>query len=447
MPLRFSTSLAVLFAGCSVHAAVAQTATIVEFPDPALFYQNTTFFIDGGVGYVPSFDNDTLWSFSMTTGELLDPDGLALPAPGTASDPYVFPNGRLALPGWFPEQGLYFASVSDPADMKEEGFIGLGPNANVQGQNIAGDCGCVVGFIASFPNDTLYSFNAATLELADPDGLLLPGNPDRIAWSVGRVAIVDTTNGRIIVANVLNPAAMELAGVIELPQPATFGSNDNIVFAADSPVGFVSTNERVLYSFNVETLQLLDPDGIAFGNQQFGDHIAIHGDVVACVWSRGLSFIDVSDPADMTLISNGNFGGTVAPQGNATVAFSVDGSRAAVPVVYPGNLVYTFEVATGEQVSPPLAVDDQPNYLTVYGGNEIAVLCSGNDADNVWLIDGLLGVFGDINGDGAVDVLDLLLLLAAWGDCPPPPGACPADLNGDGTVDVLDLLLLLANWS
>jgi hypothetical protein len=49
---------------------------------------------------------------------------------------------------------------------------------------------------------------------------------------------------------------------------------------------------------------------------------------------------------------------------------------------------------------------------------------------------------GDLNGDGVVDVLDLLALLDAWG---PNPGH-PADLNGDGVVDVLDLLILLDNW-
>ena len=47
----------------------------------------------------------------------------------------------------------------------------------------------------------------------------------------------------------------------------------------------------------------------------------------------------------------------------------------------------------------------------------------------------------DINGDGTVDVADLLDLLAAWGAT-----SGPADINGDGIVDVADLLLLLAAW-
>jgi serine protease AprX len=57
-----------------------------------------------------------------------------------------------------------------------------------------------------------------------------------------------------------------------------------------------------------------------------------------------------------------------------------------------------------------------------------------------------LGIPGDVNGDGAVDINDLLQLLAAWGDCPDPPADCPEDLNDDGVVDIFDLLELLANW-
>jgi murein tripeptide amidase MpaA len=52
------------------------------------------------------------------------------------------------------------------------------------------------------------------------------------------------------------------------------------------------------------------------------------------------------------------------------------------------------------------------------------------------------GIVGDLNDDGSVNVLDLLMLLDAWGPC----DECPEDLNGDGAVNVTDLLLLLANW-
>ena len=51
---------------------------------------------------------------------------------------------------------------------------------------------------------------------------------------------------------------------------------------------------------------------------------------------------------------------------------------------------------------------------------------------------------GDIDGDGAVAVPDLLTLLAAWG---PTGGVCQlADFDLDDIVGVPDLLTLLANW-
>jgi hypothetical protein len=49
---------------------------------------------------------------------------------------------------------------------------------------------------------------------------------------------------------------------------------------------------------------------------------------------------------------------------------------------------------------------------------------------------------GDINGDGEVNVDDLLILLGAWGTSDPD-----ADLDGSGTVDVDDLLILLGSWT
>jgi len=50
---------------------------------------------------------------------------------------------------------------------------------------------------------------------------------------------------------------------------------------------------------------------------------------------------------------------------------------------------------------------------------------------------------GDVNGDGLIDAVDLLALLAAWGPCP----GCPEDLNDDDAVDVLDLLIVLGEWT
>ena len=92
-----------------------------------------------------------------------------------------------------------------------------------------------------------------------------------------------------------------------------------------------------------------------------------------------------------------------------------------------------------------------PDELGVYDSNTGTLILGPWNIDIQTGENGALGVacfgFGggtcpeDINGDGVVDVLDLLALLAAWGN----PGG-PEDINGDGVVDVLDLLMLLAAW-
>ena len=54
----------------------------------------------------------------------------------------------------------------------------------------------------------------------------------------------------------------------------------------------------------------------------------------------------------------------------------------------------------------------------------------------------------DFDFNGIVDIVDLLDLLGAWGNCPKPcPPTCIGDVNGDCVVDVQDLLALLADWT
>jgi hypothetical protein len=57
-------------------------------------------------------------------------------------------------------------------------------------------------------------------------------------------------------------------------------------------------------------------------------------------------------------------------------------------------------------------------------------------------VDGGVECPSDFDGNGGVDVVDLLAMLAAWGACP----GCDEDLDGNGVVDVVDLLAVLAAW-
>jgi hypothetical protein len=49
---------------------------------------------------------------------------------------------------------------------------------------------------------------------------------------------------------------------------------------------------------------------------------------------------------------------------------------------------------------------------------------------------------GDVTGDRAVNVGDLLAVINGWGPC----AACSADVNGDQVVNVLDLLAVINAW-
>lgn len=127
-----------------------------------------------------------------------------------------------------------------------------------------------------------------------------------------------------------------------------------------------------------------------------------------------------------------------SPDGSTLISQGRDG--------YPPNLKVTIKlwrVADGnllrsyDQNVTGYAIDFSPNgRLFAYGRTDGTVTVAHNP----------LAPVGDVNGDGAVDTADLLLLLAAWGECPGGGEPCPADFNGDGFVDTADLLLLLGNW-
>ena len=92
---------------------------------------------------------------------------------------------------------------------------------------------------------------------------------------------------------------------------------------------------------------------------------------------------------------------------------------------------------TGWTLTDALAVSADGTTIVGYGNNP-----TGNIEAYVAVILPLDLCLTDINGDGNVDVSDLLNLLAAWG---PNPGNA-ADINNDGNVDIVDLLALLAAW-
>ncbi len=126
--------------------------------------------------------------------------------------------------------------------------------------------------------------------------------------------------------------------------------------------------------------------------------------------------------------------------------------RAQIELTGPGTrTVFAHSVgAPGESTS--LTLDEtgmlQPGVYTLRASEHLALV---GDVQQLGIGEGFFNFSfdvsrsGDLDGDGAVGILDFLAVLAAWGPCPAPPADCPADLDGDGMVDIHDLLLLLAN--
>jgi hypothetical protein len=54
----------------------------------------------------------------------------------------------------------------------------------------------------------------------------------------------------------------------------------------------------------------------------------------------------------------------------------------------------------------------------------------------------------DLNGNGVVDLSDIVVLLSYWGKCTPSSSykCYQADLNCDGVIDLSDISVLLSYW-
>ena len=55
-------------------------------------------------------------------------------------------------------------------------------------------------------------------------------------------------------------------------------------------------------------------------------------------------------------------------------------------------------------------------------------------------------LLGDVNQDGVVNVVDLLIVINSWGPGPNPSVFIPADLDHNSVVNHLDLLLVVQHW-
>ncbi|TVQ52049.1 MAG: hypothetical protein EA377_11160, partial [Phycisphaerales bacterium] len=118
------------------------------------------------------------------------------------------------------------------------------------------------------------------------------------------------------------------------------------------------------------------------------------------------------------------------------------GDRWQYREIYAGGNTYTSQNELIVHVGAGDATHADEIVVNWPGGSATRTL-TNYPANRLWTIyhpDQL----GDGNGDGVINVLDLLGLLGGWGTV--QPGSEIYDMNGDGVINVMDLLMLLQNW-
>ena len=108
---------------------------------------------------------------------------------------------------------------------------------------------------------------------------------------------------------------------------------------------------------------------------------------------------------------------TVSGQGVfATITFTADAANGDTPITLS-------DVIVGDAGGAPVAVEVTNGSVTVS-----------------------TGLIGDVNGDGHVNVLDLVRVGQHWGETG-TPGWIPEDVKVDGVINVLDMVLIGQHWT
>ncbi|MHC5024657.1 MAG: Vgb family protein, partial [Planctomycetota bacterium] len=291
----------------------------------------------------------------------------------------------------------------------------------------------------------------------------------------GNLYVASFTNHQVLRYDVETGAFIDAfvsvrSGGLTNPTDAVFGSDGNLYvtsFGTDCVLRYDGQTGAFIDVFVAAGADgLVDPDALTFGPD---GHLYVLSGAQASVrrfdGSTG-AFIDVFIPSGS--------GGMTDPQ---ALFFGPDD---LLYVTASGDgKVLRFDAASGAFID--VFVQDDPStplidesgglvgargaafgpdgrlYVTSFGSNQVLRYDGQTGAFIDVFVSALAGasgptdvlfgppsiVPGDFNGDGIVNIQDLLQLLDAWGPC----SNCPEDLDGDGDVDIGDLLALLANWT
>ena len=245
---------------------------------------------------------------------------------------------------------------------------------------------------------------------------LLTGGKHEAAWS-NNTEISGLNRGRTIqpIDSMLGVGTVNIDNSWQVMSGGQHASSTSIGGLIPAPhagwdTGIIANNQSKYVLFDVETPA--DEVSVVLTwnqtvNSGFGSYSLVDLDLQ--LWGfDGSSLVDITGDAGLSVFSDGNVV-----------------SESAVDNV---EHLYIKNLAIGQYI------------LEVARSNSSG---SSKVFSVGWLLPESDAVPGDVNGDGLINVEDLLMMLAAWGPC---SGGCPEDINGDGVVDVSDLLQLLSYW-
>jgi hypothetical protein len=134
--------------------------------------------------------------------------------------------------------------------------------------------------------------------------------------------------------------------------------------------------------------------------------------------------------------------GGVVLAAESSAKFTITGTAQGKPVYVNPIIQGSFQANVAIHFTKGLyGLTQLPNYTV-----NVAAMYMGNRITRTTQIQ--VTTAGDINGDGKVNLADLVLLALAYGSKPGDPRWNPnSDVNSDGAVSLADLVLLAVNYS